>query len=299
MRTWIAALVAALATAVAPTGALAQDWQVFDRPEGGVYAVSCLEGYEIPQVFTSLCVSVECEPGLGPTFGLGIQQVPLPPETRVKIAVDGRQVATLSIPVEPGGWGGSVPLEGHERLVEALQLGQVAQVSVATFDERRDYELPLLGSADAIDAALAACPLPEEAPSPEVSAMPVSADPAQAAIADNESFCADGAAEVGPEFRQDLDLDGDGRDDLILDYLGLICDGSRAFCGTGGCSMEVWLGQPDGTYRLLVDDQFVEIEPTGPGLLRLVRDGGWCGLSGAEICEGTYAITEGRLEPVQ
>ncbi len=299
MRGWNMACITALAM-VGPGWASAQDWYVVDAENGhGSYAVSCLASDEIPQIFTSLCVSVECEPGVGPTLGLGIQQVLLPPETRVKVAVDGRQLAALVIPVEPGDSGGAIPLDGHERLVQALRLGEVAQVSVMTTTGRRDYELPLLGSALAIDEVLAACPVPGEAPSQDEFTMPVSEDPAGDAIGKNEAFCAGGVTSVGPEFRRDSDLDGDGRADLILDYLGLLCDGSRAFCGTGGCSQEVWLGQPDGTYRLLVDDQFVEIAPLEPGLLRTVRDGGWCGLSGAEICEVTYAITDGRLEPAQ
>jgi hypothetical protein len=95
------------------------------------------------------------------------------------------------------------------------------------------------------------------------------------------------------------DVDGDGLNDVLIDYLGLICDGMQAYCGTGGCTQEVWLADRGGPYRLLVSDQIVRIELPEPGRLRITRDGGWCGLSGAEACVDDYSVENGALVPLE
>lgn len=124
-----------------------------------------------------------------------------------------------------------------------------------------------------------------------------SADPEAEAVAENEAWCSGGTAAVEPDFARREDVDGDGRPDLLLDTLGLTCDGDHAFCGSGGCTQEVWLGQLDGTYRLLVSSLIEEIAVEGPGRLRVRLDGGECGLSGAEVCDRTYAVRNGQLVP--
>lgn len=127
----------------------------------------------------------------------------------------------------------------------------------------------------------------------------VSQDPAADAIAENEAFCAGGATSVEPGFVKLADVDGDGLNDLLIDYMGLVCDGMRGYCGTGGCSQEIWLADRRGPYRLLLADQIILIELPAPGRLRLTRDGGWCGLSGAEICVEDYAVEDGALVPLE
>lgn len=134
--------------------------------------------------------------------------------------------------------------------------------------------------------------LPGPPPFPEVSE-----DPAALAIAENETYCTDGATSVEPGLVRQADVDGDGLNDLLIDYMGLVCDGMRPYCGTGGCSQEIWLADRDGPYRLLLADQIIQIELPAPGRVRLTRDGGWCGLSGAEICVEDYAVEDGTLVP--
>jgi len=126
----------------------------------------------------------------------------------------------------------------------------------------------------------------------------VSDDPAARAIAENEASCAGGAAAVDPGFVTLADVDGDGVNDVRIDYGGLTCDGSYGYCGSGGCTQEIWLGDRDGPYRLLVAGQITQIEFPAHGHVRLTRDGGWCGLSGAEICIDDYEVRDGTLVPV-
>jgi hypothetical protein len=129
--------------------AFAQRWDRID-------AIACLP-CEFDQIMTSLCVYVGCEAGEAPRLGLGLQQVPLPPETPVRIAVDGQEVATFVLPISPGSPGRAVPLAGQAALLDALWLGCVAQVGLGTVEGWRDYEVQLSGAGEAIYTALAAC----------------------------------------------------------------------------------------------------------------------------------------------
>jgi hypothetical protein len=305
MRARIAASLMSLALALAgPQGALAQDWTYHGREGGGVSdAVACLPSVGGGQIFTSLCVRVGCRIGEAPSFGFGLQEVALPPETRVGIAVDGRPVADLTVAVEGHGTGGEVPLHGHEALLEALRTGQVASVSIEAAEGRRDYELALSGSREAIDRALGACSslAPEHVTDGQPGQAPpgrASDDPAGEAIAENEAFCAGGAATVEPGLVRQADVDADGVNDVLIDWVGLTCDGSRAFCGSGGCTHEIWLSDPAGPYRLLFEDFVERIDLPAPGQVRVLRDGAHCGRSGAEDCEQDYRVEDGALRPL-
>jgi hypothetical protein len=85
-------------------------------------------------------------------------------------------------------------------------------------------------------------------------AMPASAaewpGPVAEAVKERQEFCTgEGGRLAAPEKAiRRLDLDGDGRDDFILDDGRLTCSkGAPGWCGSGGCSMEVFLsGTKDG-----------------------------------------------------
>lgn len=50
-------------------------------------------------------------------------------------------------------------------------------------------------------------------------------------------------------FAERVDLTGDGRDDVVMDYGALQCDGMvSAFCGSGGCSYTIYVALEDGRY---------------------------------------------------
>jgi hypothetical protein len=219
----------------------------------------------------------------------------------MEVAVDGRPVADLTFAVASGNTGGAVPLEGQEALVEALRTGAVARFGIEALDGRRDYELPLAGARAAIDDALASC---SAFGSQEVAGDPplvsVDDDPASRAVAENEAFCLGegGIATVEPGFVRQADVDGDGVNDALIDWGGLACDGRRDFCGTGGCTQEVWLGDRSGPYRMILSDLILRIDLPEPGRIHLTLDGGACGRSGAEICEQDYRVENGTLVPV-
>ncbi len=292
MRTMIAALLIGFEFA---GSAAAQDWYAPGRFAEG-HASACLPSDGVEQIFTSLCVYVGCEPGEAASFGIGLQQIPLPPETRVRISVDGQEVTDLELPVVPGRPGGSVPLEGREDLLEALRLGHSARISIRTIEGWRDYEVRLSGAREAIDTALATCPVSLSGRDlGQAAAGRTSENPATEAIVNNELHCIDGVAAVEPGFVQQADVDGDGINDVLIDYLGLTCDGSRLFCGTGGCTQEIWLADPTGPYRLLLSDLIQQIEVPGSGRVRITMDGGDCGLSGAEVCKYDFRVSDGRL----
>jgi hypothetical protein len=298
MRGWIGVVLGAM-LCVGAGAARAQDWTVQQPPDGSVSAVQCLPNKGGGQVFTSLCVSVGCEAGAALSFGIGHQQIDLPPETRVKIAVDGRRVAEAILVATTGDTGRSMPIETQGALLGGLRGGRMARIELATAEGRRDFDVPLSGSRAAIDAALAACLVAGEiAGDPPVA--PVSDDPAQDVAEEVAADCrgSGGAFTVEVGFASPVDLDGDGLDDLILDYGGLRCDGTPRYCGSGGCTQEVWLAESGGMYRQVLSDLIVRIEHPAPGRLRVVRDGAVCGRSGAEICVEDYAVEGGALVPL-
>lgn len=292
-------MMAALVVALGVAGpAAAQEWSAPGGSAEG-HASICLPGEGTPQVFTSLCLSVGCAPGEAASFGLSLQQVPLPPATRVTISVDGRVAADFVLPVEPGNAGGAVPLEGQEDLLAALRSGEAARLRIGAVAGWREYEVPLSGARAAIDAALAACPVAQaQGNLGQVPPGSASENPVADALADNESACAGGVTGVEPGLVRQEDVDGDGTNDVIIDFQGLTCDGSRLFCGTGGCTQEIWLGDPSGPYRLVLSDLIVRIERPAPGRVRVTMDGGDCGLSGAEVCRYEFRVEHGRLRPL-
>jgi hypothetical protein len=147
---------------------------------------------------------------------------------------------------------------------------------------------------------LAACVAEEALPADTIAQDVVprqSEDPAGEAMADNAAWCGDGVAGADPEFLRRADVDCDGVNDAILDYLGLTCDGARAFCGSGGCTQEIWLGDREGPYRLLVEGLIEAILLPAPGLVTLRLDGAACGRAGAEECERRFRVEDGHLVP--
>lgn len=102
-------------------------------------------------------------------------------------------------------------------------------------------------------------------------------------------------ATFGSKIVRKLDLDGDGREDYILDLDGTTCDGFESlFCGTGGCVVEILIAQRDGSYRSIFSDTVhrYEIRPgRGTRSIRFELHGGFCGKSGPDECTKTRRIT--------
>ena len=81
----------------------------------------------------------------------------------------------------------------------------------------------------------------------------------QKAIAENKRDCKTVALEKG--FITRKDINGDGRPDFVLDYEFFICDGNRrGFCGSIGCTTQVFASLPNGAYAKVLDGIFKRID---------------------------------------
>ena len=122
----------------------------------------------------------------------------------------------------------------------------------------------------------------------------------QEALARHNKLCLDEGggtgAKFGPKIVRKIDLNGDGRDDYIIDLDDTTCDGFESlFCGTGGCVVEILIAQrDDGSYTSIFNDTIhrYEIKP-GPGVrtIRFSLHGGYCGKHGPSPCTKTRRIT--------
>jgi len=67
----------------------------------------------------------------------------------------------------------------------------------------------------------------------------------KAELDDRQAYCKDQGeeAKIGATFLRRMDLDGDGREDFIMDDAGFGCTkGAPPYCGSGGCSIQVFIG---------------------------------------------------------
>jgi hypothetical protein len=109
----------------------------------------------------------------------------------------------------------------------------------------------------------------------------------QKAIAENKRDCKTVAVEK--DFVTRRDINGDGRPDFVLNYESLICNGDRRwFCGSLGCTTQVFASLPNGTYAKVLDGIFKRIEfreVQGRPAIVVGFPGFACGKDPTEICE--------------
>jgi hypothetical protein len=91
-----------------------------------------------------------------------------------------------------------------------------------------------------------------------------------------------------------IDLNRDGRDDYILDMRDTVCEEMRhAYCGTGGCEVEILVAQRDGSYKSIFSDTIRGYEiRRGRGVRSITFSlhGGYCGKSGPSDCRKSRRI---------
>jgi len=102
-----------------------------------------------------------------------------------------------------------------------------------------------------------------------------------------------------PDTVRRIDLTGDGHDDYIVDFRDTRCEAHEAaYCGTGGCVMDILVTLPDGGVRRVFDGYVRNYEiktmPMKRGALRTIRfelHGGYCGGHGSPSCFKEKGIT--------
>ncbi|MDR4305443.1 hypothetical protein IHQ68_02245 [Chelatococcus sambhunathii] len=97
--------------------------------------------------------------------------------------------------------------------------------------------------------------------------------------------------ELGGKFMTRRDINADGVDDFILDYGEFSCDGMMSFfCGSAGCTQEVFASLPGGAYVKVLDSNAHSIDfktVRGKPAMVLSLHGGSCGKAGAAECKQT------------
>lgn len=105
--------------------------------------------------------------------------------------------------------------------------------------------------------------------------------------------------EFYPGFIEITDLNGDGRDDAIVDYQYLQCDGSsNAFCGSGGCTLRVYSGGRSGRFAEAGEFLSYGLKLHGKGTktrILISVHGSECGGAGASPCTIVGRLGQGKF----
>ena len=110
-----------------------------------------------------------------------------------------------------------------------------------------------------------------------------------------------GKVTFAPDTVRALDLTGDGRDDYIVDFRDTACEGREAaYCGTGGCNLDILVALPGGKLRTVFSARVrsYEILPgegakggKGGKTIRFMLHGTYCGGHGNPSCPKEHTIT--------
>jgi hypothetical protein len=109
-----------------------------------------------------------------------------------------------------------------------------------------------------------------------------------------------GKVTFAPDTVRKLDLNGDGKDDYIISFADTRCEGALAvYCGTAGCTTDIWVTLPNGRQRMVFSDRVraYEILPgEGVKTIRFDMHGSFCGTYGAAECPKEHKITTRPFE---
>ena len=94
-----------------------------------------------------------------------------------------------------------------------------------------------------------------------------------------------------------LDFTGKGGPDWLIDYAKLKCDGiPNPFCGTGGCSLQLYVYDSGTTWKQALDETvraYSVVKVGGKPALRLTMGGSACGKVNASSC--FFLFQNGKL----
>jgi hypothetical protein len=110
----------------------------------------------------------------------------------------------------------------------------------------------------------------------------------------------DGKVTFAADTVRTVDLTGDGRQDFIVSLENTECSTFESvFCGTGGCSLDIYVALPDGNYRNVFSNvvRGYKILPgkgkgKGPRTIRFDMHGGYCNTYGPAECYKQRRITD-------
>lgn len=113
----------------------------------------------------------------------------------------------------------------------------------------------------------------------------------QSEIDQSRKACLPDRAELLAGFVSERDVNGDGRNDYVLDYGKFKCgDSTTFFCGSAGCLVQIFVSAPNGSYSKVLDEnvrrlRFAKLK--GRPAILLDLHGSACGRTGAAPCAVT------------
>jgi hypothetical protein len=294
----VVSIFAALGWAALAQPAGAQGWGMVDTEgTGGAGAFVCAEpgdDWSDPP-----CLRLECSDTAPLHYEIalfGADATGLPEELAAEIRVDG-QAAGLLLFAPAAALDGMAKLEAafdprlHGALVGMLRKGNRAEIALQHPAGARVAALSLRGSSRALGAVMDTCPMPE---------VPLN-DPAAVVLNTIVRECGQlgGSVAMEPGFERREDLDGDGRDDVVIDYAAAVCSQMASlYCGSGGCTVGFFLARDEGFTRIY--DGVIRGYSARPGgLLALDLHGTACGLYGFEACRKVFRIADDSFELVE
>jgi len=117
-----------------------------------------------------------------------------------------------------------------------------------------------------------------------------------AVIAGARKYCEDNGGKFAatPAAVRKAALNGDSRDDYIVDLNEASCDGvGGAFCGTGGCEISILVATPSGRFVTVFNNQVLDYEILSEThAMKFQLHGSYCGgHGGGSRCIKTHRIT--------
>ncbi|GKY88179.1 hypothetical protein [Sinisalibacter aestuarii] len=276
----------------------AQGWGMVETEEVGaagafVCAAPGEDGGEPP------CLRLQCGAAAPLHYELALfggDAADLPEALMAELRVDGRPVGRLRLRPETADEDAATLTARfdpriHTDMVAALRRGNRADLVLGEGEAPRAVALSLSGSSRTLGAVMDTCPIPE---------VPLD-DPAAVVLDQILRECGQlgGTVEVEPGFERREDLDGDGRDDVVIDYAAAVCsEMASLYCGSGGCTVGFFLAREAAFKRAYVGVIRGYSRQPG-GTLALDLHGTACGLYGFEACRKVFRIADDSFALVE
>lgn len=280
----------AVVLALWSTGAQAQGiWQSYTNEQIRQGAAICPAND--PQSGSFFCFALSCAPD-GPrqwtiTYAGGAEPGG---DVRATISVNGAPASPL--PFTPVPRAGYVELtapwdaERDGLLADQLVAGGTARLSLAAPNWQAGYDLPLDGAQGPLVEVLTTCPVP---------GPPPIADPIAETRAEAARFCQQmgGALQETDGLVSTPDINGDGRDDLVLNWGTLGCtSGGSPYCGSAGCVHGLFIALEGGGFKEVLETNVRGISARVMPVIELTLHGSACGGIGADRCVKYYTLDD-------